>query len=782
MDPITSSWADLPSELLESILERLFGKDCTVFLAVCKHWRSTPSPRIKHIDAPVSDIVKHPFLLRFRRERNEDLSSYCELYSPAYNKVYLIHSFDRLLGDAHIYSSGYGWLLLARRSRFFFLNPSTGNVMDLPRLPEYPAFHYNRMGFSAPPTSPDCVVFGLIDMFDSLRIRVYISYLRRGDSTWSHSDHTNGLLNKMMRQFISKRFVPRNNSKSSIVSRKVKGNRCKIPFIRCGAKFKWCCSSSPVLHNGSFYCLSKYGVLGVYNPENCDWRLINNTKHKAFLADKFDEPYLMESCNGELISVVVGARGESIRVLKFDENLNMWHNVSSLEDQVIFLSRSSCMVMHCDELQVKGLQNTIHFSRLHGNCNIFYSLSTKKYHTFDGSYASEDLWDTKLILNCTWLVPNFNSFSAKELDWSSLDIDELTMFEEAVSTGHMRHPNDFIRDLTILQPTDSSNCKILYAERKRSSATEQEAQLGRPWIMLHHEGGEVVCTLIDIFRGFSNHPVHHLEARLRGKKTYASGYGQLLMMDMSSGDCILLDTSSSSSTAIRSLPILETSYFNYKCSSIYLSPQDSRLYVIICGVFKNEDEDWEMVMFRCQVGDNSWTLVAGGSKVRSIAVCDDKIYAIRVMPVRVHVLVELEVQLATEIETFQINKAFKFIDAYLQAPRGSAKRKKFLVESCGELLLFHVAFAGYEQDIKVISKIQVFKVDRRRLRMKELKNLGDRAFFITNAEHCFGCCASEAGLKKNNIYFTCSRDEHIYKYDYGDDSISTCLYCPEIKS
>ncbi|CAN1131501.1 F-box/kelch-repeat protein At1g57790 [Linum perenne] len=661
-------------------------------------------------------------------------------------------------------------------SRFFFLNPSTGNIIDLPHLPEFVAFHYTRMGFSAPPTSPGCVVFGLMDMFDS---SVYISYLRRGDSTWSHSEHPNGLPNKMMRKFILKRFVPRNNSKSSIVSRKLKGNRCKIPFIRCGAKFKWCCSSSPVLHNGAFYCLSKYGVLGVYNPDKCDWRLINNTKHKAFLADKFDEPYLMESCNGELISVVVGARGESIRVLKFDENLNMWQNVSSLEDQVIFLSRSSCMVMHCDELQVKGLQNTIHFSRLHGNCNIFYSLSTKKYHTFDGSYASEDLWDTKLLLNCTWLMPDFNSFSAKELDWSSSY--ELTMFEEAVSTGHMRHPNEFIRDLTILQPTDSSNCKILYAERKRSSsATEQEAQLGRPWIMLHHEEGEVVCTLIDIFRGFSNHPVHHLEARLRGKKTYASGYGQLLMMDMSSGDCILLDTSSSSSTAIRSLPILETSNFNYKCSSIYLSPQESRLSVIICGVMKNRNEygDREMVTLRCQVGDDCWAVLEGGSKVRSIAVCKDKIYAIKVMPSRFDfsVLVELEVSLVWE------SKASEIIDDYLQAPRGSAKRKTYLVESCGELLLFHVAFAGYKQDIKVISKIQVFKVDRRRMRMKELKNLGDRAFFITNADHCFGCCASEAGLMKNNIYFTCSRDEHIYKYDYGDDSISTCLYCPEIKS
>ncbi|CAN1270201.1 F-box/kelch-repeat protein At1g57790 [Linum perenne] len=786
MDPITRSWADLPSDLLESIRERLFGKDCTVFLSVCKNWRSVPSPRIKHIAAPVSDIVKHPFLLRFRSKQNDYLLSYCELYSPAYNKMYLIDSFDGLLGDAQIHSSNYGWLLMSQCHMFFFLNPSTGNIIKLPHLPEHSFLSFNRMGFSAPPTSLGCEVFGLVDMLNVERVNIGITK-QGGSWEWTQFvDHRSwGLPNVMKQEITSKRFVHRSKSKRSILSRKLKGNRCRIPPIQCLGKFEWCSSSSPVFHNGVFYCLSKYGILGEYNPKKTYkvWRLINTTKHRAFLGDILDEPYLMESCNGELISVVVGARGESVTVLKFDENLNIWQNVSSLQNQVIFLSRTSCVVMHCDELQVKGLRNTIHFPRLHGNCNIFYSLSTKKYHTFDGTYASEDLCNTKLLLNCTWMVPNFHSFAGKELDWSSTDIDGSTLLEGAL------HPNYFIQGLTFLQPTDSSNCNILQGgESKRSSTTEQEAREGRPWIMLHHEGGEVVCTLMDIFGGFSD-PVHNLEDGLRGKKPYASGYGQLLMMDISAGDCILLDTSS---MAIRSLPTLPRRNFLYKSSLIYLSLGESSLSVIIFGVIIDEEEvdddgdddddddggEEDATIMFCQVGDDNWTLLDGGYKVKRATFYENKIYGIRTLPMKEHMLVEVQVQpTGYDIEVVDRN-----IYANLRAPRGSLDTMKCLVESCGELLLFHISFAGIDQQVKVILKVEVFKYDAKAMRMEELEDLGDRAFFIDNHEHCFGCCASKSGFKKNSIYLTCSRDENIYRYDYGDDSVSTCFHCPEIKS
>ncbi|CAN0897712.1 hypothetical protein LINGRAHAP2_LOCUS19282 [Linum grandiflorum] len=83
--------------------------------------------------------------------------------------------------------------------------------------------------------------------------------------------------------------------------------------------------------------------------------------------------------------------------------------------------------------------------------------------------------------------------------------------------------------------------------------------------------------------------MHHLGARLRGLKIYASGYDKPLMMNIPAGDCILLDISS---MAICSLPMLEDYNGKYKTSVIYLSPQDSRLSVMILDVITNgEDEE-----------------------------------------------------------------------------------------------------------------------------------------------------------------------------------------------
>ncbi|CAN0903939.1 F-box/kelch-repeat protein At1g57790 [Linum grandiflorum] len=729
--------------------------------------------------------------------------------------MYLVDSLHRLLAHSQIHSSNFGWLLLSRRDDFFFLNPSTATIIQLPPVNEIK--NYNRMGFSAPPTSLHCVVFGLVDMFDDTR-KIYFSLLRRGDSSWIHFvGQTLGLDNTTKMEFISKRFV----------GPKLKSNRCQHPSIPCTAKFQWCCSSSPVFHNRAFYCLSKCGVLGVFTPDtkkkNNMWRLINTTMHKAFKVDVRDEPYLMESSKGELISVVVRARGESIRVFKLDENLNVWQNVSSLQDHAIFLSRTSCLMMHCDYLPVKGFRNTIHFPRFHGNNNIFYSLLTNKFHTLDGAYTSQDLSDTQLLLDSAWLVPDFSSSSIDDLDWSSSNIDE-SMFEGS----DLLHPNYFIRNLTFLQPTGLSNRNILCGINNSCSVIEHEASAAsQTWIMLHddRDGGneEVKCTLVDVFGGIS-YPMHHLGARLRGFKIYASGYGKLLMMDIPAGDCILLDISS---MTICSLPMLEDYDDKYKTSVIYKSPRDSRIFVMFFGVIINkkdrkengnegdqngdkediEDDDddddgnaqdngegdeeeeeddhrsrvdkcatafedpFQSSLYFCQVGDDKWSaLKFQGVKSKNVVLYNDKIYAIQTWALRTSVLAEIEMQPTYADETIDV------LNHYLWRQRGSEKSKEYLVESCGELLIIQVVTDGYKPPIKVIMNIKVFRFDAKTKTIDELEDLGDRAIFISNnnGERCFGCCATKFGVKKNSIYLTYRGERHVYKYDYENDSVSSC--------
>lgn len=71
--------------------------------------------------------------------------------------------------------------------RIFFFQPYTNQRIDLPDIrlgfPEnFLSFHlsFNRMCFSAPPTSPDCVVFGLLDMYEKA---VHISFSRHGEDS-----------------------------------------------------------------------------------------------------------------------------------------------------------------------------------------------------------------------------------------------------------------------------------------------------------------------------------------------------------------------------------------------------------------------------------------------------------------------------------------------------------------------------------------------------------------------------------------------------------------------
>ncbi|CAN0897713.1 hypothetical protein LINGRAHAP2_LOCUS19283 [Linum grandiflorum] len=103
------------------------------------------------------------------------------------------------------------------------------------------------------------------------------------------------------------------------------------------------------------------------------------------------------------------------------------------------------------------------------------------------------------------------------------------------------------------------------------------------------------------------------------------------------------------------------------------------------------------------------------------------------------------------------------------------KKKKWWTR----MMSLWVVFEGCNHDIKVIKKIRIIKYEPE---VDELEDLGDRAFFISNGERCFECCASKFGVKKNSIYLTYPGDKHIYRYDHGDVSVSSCFYYPEIES
>ncbi|CAN1765563.1 hypothetical protein LINPERHAP1_LOCUS9670 [Linum perenne] len=73
--------------------------------------------------------------------------------------------------------------------------------------------------------------------------------------------------------------------------------------------------------------------------------------------------------------------------------------------------------------------------------------------------------------------------------------------------------------------------------------------------------------------------------------------------------------------------------------------------------------------------------------------------------------------------------------------------------------------------LPVVSDVRVSRVDMEGKRTELVKDLGDRAFFVSNGGVGFGCCASELGLERNSIYFVAKYCGNVYTYDYGSHRI-----------
>ncbi|CAN0902289.1 F-box/kelch-repeat protein At1g57790 [Linum grandiflorum] len=743
-------WSDLLPEILCSILSNLHGKDIPVFRAVCRNWSSIPEPLTKLITDPFSQIVKHPFLLR---------STCRELYSPAYNKTY----YQPGLPNARILSSNYGWLLISIDGTFFFHNPSTGDSIKLPHDPHPFALWYNVMSFSAPPTSPNCVVFCLLNNpnNDSLQ---HLAFIRRGDRSWHHYRNRNTMRLDIERE----RLVARNRISSSRKRVMVhQSNWYKFRPFPCKADFDWSDHrSAPVFHNGAFYCLSQEGGggrgrLGIFDPTKKKrknmWRILDvESCSTHFSTNYHDQSFLMESSRGELISVYVERYGEFVRIFKFDEELELWQSVCSLGDQVAFLSPTSSMILPCRELQVKGLENTIHFARFDedGNYNVFYSLSTGKFHSLKNGYTLDDLFDTQLYLNSTWIVPDSRSFSHQRLNWNDLSSEDNAAIV-------VNNPSHYL-------------CNSTFSRRSNKMATEQvAAPVGRPLIILSRGEYKLeTWAFVDLVNGRGR-----MESSFRGKQVYGGTNGRVMVTDFESRDCYLLNTSTMAMEPLPTWPMSEE-IFRFYC---VVHELDSNYAVTIFGILDKK----LFIHLKCRVGDKEWTRTNCGEAfphVYEALAYQCMIYVVAKMPPYdgEGKLLKMEVSQEEKKEGWRV-EVVEMVEIPPYRPIGTVKRvKEYLVESCGEILVFMVFWSECNGLDQVIIEVRAYRLDSKdNMRLEEVNDLGDRVFFICDETRGFGCCASGSGFSGNNIYFMSLTRDRIIRYNYGDHSIKTVLTCKE---
>ncbi|KAF7152239.1 hypothetical protein RHSIM_Rhsim01G0008700 [Rhododendron simsii] len=134
---------------------------------------------------------------------------------------------------------------------------------------------------------------------------------------------------------------------------------------------------NPVFHHGEFYCLGQHGNLGVFNPDENYWRVLDKPHRQPEPCDPFlshKRNFLVE-CNGELLLVSMSFIGRSISVSKLDSVEMMSHKVDSLGDQMLYVSNASSLSAI---RVVQGMENKIYLPKIHGKCKSWGGLIEHK--------------------------------------------------------------------------------------------------------------------------------------------------------------------------------------------------------------------------------------------------------------------------------------------------------------------------------------------------------------------------------------------------------------------
>ncbi|KAJ0735096.1 hypothetical protein HanPI659440_Chr11g0428051 [Helianthus annuus] len=156
----TSPLSDISSDVLKKIMELCVGVQYLNFRATCKQC---------HLAAPAIRWSKEPSLRRLQTyslpspwlmvfDTHRGIITFTD---PMFGDKYYMKTPQELIGNAQIRCSRYGWLLVYNLSHepvsMMLFNPFTNDIR------KYPFTGYVRSScFSAPPTSWDCMVVGLV--------------------------------------------------------------------------------------------------------------------------------------------------------------------------------------------------------------------------------------------------------------------------------------------------------------------------------------------------------------------------------------------------------------------------------------------------------------------------------------------------------------------------------------------------------------------------------------------------------------------------------------------
>lgn len=332
-------WVDLPVELLELIFSRLIVADNIRASVVCKRWNSVASS--------VRPVNQSPWLMYFPKKDNR-----YDFYDPVQRKTYSLEF--PVLDRCRVVYTKDGWLLVCRKwwpdgRPYFFFNPFTSELIKLPRFNGA-----NIAAFSCAPTSTECVIFTVTNVSSTI---VAISTCCPGANKWTTVHLPNH------------------------------------------SHFSCCIRTKTVFSNGLFYCLSYEGFLGVFDPVECTWTVLEvppPRSLKSFIARQGRKGKFMTEHGGNIF-VIHMLCPEGPIISKLDQTLMEWKEVRTLDGVTVFASSlSSPSRTYITEI----MRNSVYFSkvRIYGKRCISFSLDEHRYypnrqcHDWIEPEAFENVW------------------------------------------------------------------------------------------------------------------------------------------------------------------------------------------------------------------------------------------------------------------------------------------------------------------------------------------------------------------------------------------------------
>ncbi|KAK9073797.1 hypothetical protein SSX86_006391 [Deinandra increscens subsp. villosa] len=349
----------IPVDVLKMIMELCTGREYMRFRATCKlcysvappilQWRSKTTLRRLQMYS-----LGSPLLMVFDNYRG-----IITFIDPTSDDRHFIKIPQELKGNYQIYCSKYGWVLMYEiDGSMVFFNPFTYDIRELPVAP-----YIESLCFSAPPTSPDCMVVGFT-----------------ASDEWPMFFH--------------------------FVSREPVWYKSRLNFgdVPCSYHF-------PTFNGRDVYALCNNKGLDVFRGMvggEHTWEVFFDEAARS--GCKSPAQYFLSNCDQHSLLVIVGQFGESVEVFIATESSEEWEKIDTLGKHMIYISGTSCI---CLEAKSPEMGNKIYFPRLlHSDETgiVFYSLETCMYHTFDGKNIQEsfgaDLFGTKhLCCPHTWIEP-----------------------------------------------------------------------------------------------------------------------------------------------------------------------------------------------------------------------------------------------------------------------------------------------------------------------------------------------------------------------------------------